>query len=265
MRIKLLEDGLGVKLLYRTSQGVRLTPSGETFVQHARVVLSQIQHLQSDLLDYASGAKGRLRLWVNTTAMEFIPDVLRIFLSTHKEVDVEMRERPSFEIVGAIVDGRADVGVVAGDVVAADVKTMPYRTERLVLVTSASHPFANRRVASFEETLDFLHINLSEPSAIHRFLMDAARNAGRILRLRIEVANFETACRMIEADAGVGVIPESAARRSARTLGIHIAELSDVWAVRNLKICVRRDAPLPGFARELLSLLQESTRTPQEA
>jgi DNA-binding transcriptional LysR family regulator len=39
-RIKNLEDSIGTKLLYRTSQGVTLTPPGQAFVTHARMVLT---------------------------------------------------------------------------------------------------------------------------------------------------------------------------------------------------------------------------------
>ena len=41
-RIRSLEESLGLKLLYRTSQGVTLTPPGQAFVQHARTVLGQL-------------------------------------------------------------------------------------------------------------------------------------------------------------------------------------------------------------------------------
>ena len=52
-RIKNLEESIGVKLLYRTSQGVTLTLPGQAFVQHARTVLGQIEHLRGDMQDIA--------------------------------------------------------------------------------------------------------------------------------------------------------------------------------------------------------------------
>src|SRR3546814_5313562 len=59
--VKNLEGYLGTALLYRTSQGVTLTPSGEAFVRHARIVLRQLEHLRGDIQEYASGVKGRRR------------------------------------------------------------------------------------------------------------------------------------------------------------------------------------------------------------
>src|SRR5690349_8045342 len=39
VRIKNLEETLGTKLMYRSSQGVTLTPAGQALVHHARLVL----------------------------------------------------------------------------------------------------------------------------------------------------------------------------------------------------------------------------------
>ena len=55
IRIKNLEEGLGIKLLYRTSQGVTLTPPGQAFMHHARRVLQQLADLRVDLAEYVKG------------------------------------------------------------------------------------------------------------------------------------------------------------------------------------------------------------------
>ena len=72
---------------------------------------------------------------------------------------------------------------------------------------------------------------------------------------RIQVGNFETACRMIESGVGVGVLPESAASRHAHSMDIAIVPLSDAWSVREMQICVRSLEALPSFAQELVELL----------
>src|SRR5690606_41971496 len=66
-RVKHLEERIGAKLLYRTPQGVTLTPPGQAFVQHARLVLAQIEQLRGDMQEYARGVKGHLRVLSNTT------------------------------------------------------------------------------------------------------------------------------------------------------------------------------------------------------
>ena len=62
---------------------------------------------------------------------------------------------------------------------------------------------------------------------------------------------------MIEAGVGVGVMPESAARRHAQSLDVRIVALADEWSLRQMHVCVRSLENLPGFARDLVDLLVE--------
>ena len=80
------------------------------------------------------------------------------------------------------------------------------------------------------------------------------------MKLRIQVGNFEAMCRLVEANVGIGILPESAARRQAKTSNIHLVQLSDKWALRDLKICVRSLDLLPNFARDLVALIVEDAR-----
>ena len=104
-------------MLYRASNGVTLTPPGQVLLQHALDMQRQMEHLCSDLQEYAQGVKGHVRLFANTTAItEFLPGVLSRFLASHRNVNVDLRERLSPSIVRAVTDGAADIGIVAGNV-----------------------------------------------------------------------------------------------------------------------------------------------------
>lgn len=256
-RVKNLEEYFGTQLLYRSSQGATLTPSGEALLRHARTVMQQVEQLRGDMQEYARGVKGHVRVLANTTAMtEFMPAVLSRFLATHPDVNVELRERLSYMVVRAVAEGSADIGIAASGK-AADPKLqfIPYRNDRLVLVTGRAHPLAAERAVAFADTLGDNYVGLSEASAIHPFLVQAAAALGRIFRFRVEVGNFEAVCRMIESGVGIGVIPESVALRYARSLGIAIVPLTDSWALRRLHICVRDLDALPAFARDLVQAL----------
>ncbi len=255
-RVKNLEDHFGTRLFHRNSQGVTLTPSGEAFLRHARLVLRQIDHLRGDIHEYARGIKGQVRMVANTTAMtEFMPAVLSRYLASHPDVTVELRERLSYLVIKAVSDGSADIGIVAGRPAASELEYLPYREDRLVLVTPNEHPLSDLKEVAFANTLSYEYVGLSEWSAIHAFLIQAADKLGHPFRFRVEVGSFEAVCRMIEANVGIGVVPERAAQRYAQRLNIKLVRLSDEWAERKLHICVRQLEQLPGFARELVSML----------
>jgi DNA-binding transcriptional LysR family regulator len=260
-RIKNLEESVGTKLLFRTSHGVTLTPPGQAFVQHARTVLSQLESLAGDMQEYAKGIKGHLKVGANTTAMsEFLPPVLSAYLRSHPDVNIDLRERLSGDVVRLVSDGQLDIGVVAGPLRVENLEAIPYRTDTLVLVVSREHELARCQSVKFSRTLDHDHVGLHEASAIHAFLRRVSTSLNRQLRMRIEVGNFETACRMIEANVGVGIVPRSSAERHAPRLAVSIVPLEDDWAVRQQYIVVRQLEALPAFGRDLVELLVEDAR-----
>jgi DNA-binding transcriptional LysR family regulator len=260
-RIKNLEENVGAKLLYRTSQGVTLTPPGQAFVQHARTVLAQLEHLVGDMQEYAKGIKGHLRIAGSTTAMsEFLPPVLSAYLRAHPDVNIDLRERLSTDIVRLVSEGQVDVGIVAGPVRTEALQALPYRSDRVTLVVANEHELAGESSVPFARTLDYDHVSLNEASALRAFLRQVSGAMHRTLRTRIEVGNFETACRMIEANIGVGIVPLSSARRHAERLAIRIVPLEDDWSLRQQLVVVRQLESLPAFGRDLVDLLIEDAR-----
>jgi DNA-binding transcriptional LysR family regulator len=260
-RIKALEHSLGSQLLLRGKSGVTLTPSGEVLQSHARLIVRQLDRLAGDLHEFAQGIRGNVRLFANTTATaEFLPSALGAFLAAHPSVTVDLQEKLSHEIVRAVLEGSADVGIVAGTVRTAGLQALPFHRDRLVLAVPRDHRLARAGSIDFLDTLDEQHVGLTAASAIHAFLKSVVLAAGRQLRLRIEVGSFDAMCRMIGARVGIGVLPESAARRHMRSEGIRTVALVNDWAVRDLKIIVRDLDALPTFARKLVDALAARPR-----
>jgi DNA-binding transcriptional LysR family regulator len=90
------------------------------------------------------------------------------------------------------------------------------------------------------------------------FLRTQVESMSETISLRIQVSSFEAACRMVEAGVGVGVIPESAARRHARTVNLAVVELNEAWAVRERSILVRDLQTLPACSKALISTIAPS-------
>ena len=62
---------------------------------------------------------------------------------------------------------------------------------------------------------------------------------------------------MIEGGVGIGIIPESAARRHSRTMQLAILQLDEAWAVRERSMLVRELDALPGSVRALIDRLKQ--------
>ncbi|MFZ5691309.1 MAG: LysR substrate-binding domain-containing protein [Pseudomonadota bacterium] len=252
-RIRNMEDAIGAPLLIRNRQGVTPTQAGRTLLQHARTILAQAERLREDLGAYSGGFFSQVRILSNTNALtEFLPDVLSPFLTAHPHVSVDLEERLSDEIVGLIGEGVGDIGIVAGTVDTSRLVTFPFRSDRFVLVVSRDHPLARRDKATFADVLDYDFVGLDRASALQRFLADKASRIGRPLKLRVQLRSFDGVCRLVERNAGIGIVPETTVRWAERSMAIKAVDLTDTWALRDLTICVRDVAALSPFARQLV-------------
>lgn len=265
-RIKNLEAALGLQLLYRTKRGVSLTPAGDGFLHHARLMLAQVQHLGADLQQYGQGVRGHVRICANTTATaEFLPSTLGTFLADHALVSVDLRELSSVEVVRAVHEGKTDIGIVAGHVSTSGLETRPYFSDRLILAVPSGHELAQRDAVQFRDAVSFDFIGLGPGSAMQSFINRIGREQGWELRTRIHVGSYDAMCRMIEAGVGIGLLAESAARRHAHTGAVRLLGLDDSWAIQPLKVCMREFEALPGLARELVLRLVQAARPDSEA
>jgi DNA-binding transcriptional LysR family regulator len=265
-RIRNMEAELGIPLLQRERQGVQPTPAGRTLAHHAHILLQQAARMHSELGQYAEGIKGHVRLMSNTNALtEFLPEALSDFLALHPHVNIDLEERLSDEIVAAVADGTADIGIVAATVEVTGLETVPFRTDRFVIVVAPRHPLADLELVTFADVLDFDFVGLDRSSALQRFLAEKAEKIGRRLKLRVQLRSFDAVCRLVDCNVGIGVVPATTAERHAKTMSLHRIELADDWARRNLTICVRREADLPIYGRELVRhLARQEARRPDD-
>ncbi|WP_231602406.1 LysR substrate-binding domain-containing protein [Herbaspirillum chlorophenolicum] len=265
-RIRNMEDALGTALLERGRRGIQTTDAGRALAHHARMMGQQMEQLRDELGQYAQGLKGHIRLLCNTSAMtEFLPEVLASFLARHPHTDIELEEKLSYEVVQAVVDGVADVGIIADSTDSGPLQTFPFRQDHLVAVLAKKHPLAKRKSVAFGELLGEDFVGLSGDSALQQHLSGHATRAGKRLQYRVRLRSFDGICRMVEQLVGVAVIPETAAYACAAHLDIRVLPLADAWAKRQLLICVRGLDGLPGHTRELIQALQAHSHRPPKA
>jgi molybdate transport repressor ModE-like protein len=255
-RIRGMEEMLGLPLLERGSRGVRPTPAGQALLHHAQMMLQHFERMRGELGNFARGFKGYVRLLANTiAATEILPKALARFLETHPNVDIELEERSSLEIVSAVSEGYADAGIVVDTGGHGDLQTFPFAVDRLVLITPRAHPFRKKRHIAFRDVLDQEFVGLTTGRPLQEFLNRQAALAGSAFKLRVRMTSFDAICQMVEHRVGIAVVSERAAR-SYRRPGINIIRLTDEWAVRRLLLCVREFSELSVHAKRLVEHLK---------
>jgi molybdate transport repressor ModE-like protein len=256
-RIHAMEDALGVPLLERKRRGIQITPAGSALERHARIMMQHLEEMRGELNDFTKGLRCHVHVLANTVAtVEFLPSLLAVFLSAHPNVDVDLEERQSGEIIRAIAEGLADIGIVAEPInPAEELEVFPFAEDRLVLITPRRYVLGPKNEIALREVLDHEFVGLAEGSALQKTLSHHAARAGRRLKLRVRLNSFDSVARMVESGIGIAVLPESAARRCQRSMAIRIVSLSDSWAPRHFTVCIRRSRSLPPQAKWLLEYL----------
>ncbi|MDQ0122867.1 DNA-binding transcriptional LysR family regulator [Pseudomonas lini] len=255
-RISDIEARFGTPLLKRSKRGVEPTPAGLALLRHARSLTLAMERLDSELGEYAEGARGHVRVLANVSSiMEFLPEELSAFMLDNPRIQADIEERFSPDVVRGVAEGNADLGICRRSMAVGDLEFVPYRQDHLAVVVSASHPLADRSSIAFEETLDFDHLGLSAFATLNTFMREDASRHGRELRFRSYVSSFDATFRLVQFGLGLAVFPLEAVARYAQLFDLRIVPLTDDWALGEFVICVRDREALSLSARRLLDHL----------
>ncbi|MEO8023337.1 LysR family transcriptional regulator [Polaromonas sp.] len=257
-RLSDLEAALDTPLLYRHTRGVDLTPAGQSLLHHARSVLFSLEKMQGELSEYANGVRGHVRVHASISAIvQFLPEDLGAFIAQHPEVKIDLEEHLSTEVVRAVQEGAADLGICNTADGSGDLQTLPYRQDRLVMIVPRGHVLGAQQAIAFEDSLDFDHVGLHSNSSIYLAMRDAAALAGRTIKLRIHVTGLDAMCRMIHNGLGVGVMPQRAFELMHGVGELESVALTNDWASRQIELVARDFSSLPVTARLLVDHLTD--------
>lgn len=255
-RITDLEIAFGVPLLERHSRGVHLTPAGTALHHHVQRILADVDQMNADLSDHAKGLIGVVRLWANTSAItQFLPGDLAEFTRQHPDIRIELNEADSHDVVLAVLDGRADLGIFADRTPTLGLATMAYRQDRLVLVVPQKHPLAKRKRVAFADAVAYDFVSLTQATSLAQRLERESAQISQPLRIRIHVRSFDAMCQMVAAGLGIAVLPLVAAQPLVQALGLRKIELTDAWVDRALLLGARDLSVLTRPVRSLLDHL----------
>lgn len=143
-----LEDELGAQLFQRTNRGMHLTDSGRTFLEHARVVLADIERARSSVQNSEQDVQGEVVIGLPTTvALVATLPILRAVRAQYPKVKLQIIESHSGFLTEWLRAGRLDLSVLF---VSGNESSFEYRLlleERLVLVTKPSEAPETKNVA----------------------------------------------------------------------------------------------------------------------
>lgn len=255
-RLSDLEARLGVQLFERRARGVEPTEACRALVRHIRSLHASLHALESEVMEFARGIKGHLRIAANTGSIaECLPPDLAAFSQAHPQIRISLEDQVSSEVQAAVAEGRADVGVFTAPVLDSRVQAWRYRGARLAVLVPAAHPLAGRDAVAFDDLLEFDLIGLHAGASAQELMREHALRLGRTLNARLQVRGFDAIAQLVEAGLGVAVLPEGPAERFARVFDVRRLRLDESWAQRDYLLGVARQERLPAVVQRFVDTL----------
>jgi DNA-binding transcriptional LysR family regulator len=141
--IAALENRCAVRLFNRVGRRIELTDEGARFLVEAKAVLQRASEAELVLDDLSNFRRGTLTIHAGQTIANYwLPAVLHRFRKVYPDIKTEVRIGNTAQVVSAVLDGEAHIGMIAGDVDNASIDKWPVDTDRLLLVVGAGHPAA---------------------------------------------------------------------------------------------------------------------------
>ena len=150
--IKSLEGYYGVELFHRVGRRIELTSTGKTFLVEAKAMLARVRAAELMLSELGGLQRGNLGVAASQTiASYWLPPVLVGFRSNYPGIQIDLTLGNTRTVAEAVLDGRAEVGFVEGEIEAAALSSVIISEDALMIVVSANHPWSKASSLSVDE------------------------------------------------------------------------------------------------------------------
>jgi DNA-binding transcriptional LysR family regulator len=256
-RIELLERELGAPLFDRFPGGIRLTQAGESFLPYAQQVLSAMQDGRAAVHALEEEAQGTLTLaLVGTLASTHLTSHLQAFREAYPRVCLLLRTARSDEVSTQVQQGDALLGLRYFADPRPDIRSLHVMDERLLVVCAAHSRFVTGTPTEPAALLGVPWLSFpfragSSAEVLEQQLLKHDLHSAE----RIVIDSLTAQKRLIEADFGVGLLPESSLEEELRLGTLRVLPITALQTVMPVMLIYRRHAYLSRAARLLLSTL----------
>jgi len=257
-RILELESQLGLSLFERRPHGMALTEAGRAMLAHARSITHSVLRMQDDAASYAGGDQGVVRIAAPKSAViQFLPADIERCATRCPGVRIDLQEMNSQIVMQALERGMVDLGIYEAGLGTCELPSLPYRSDRLVVVTPREHALAGRARLALDDILSCDVIGLGAGSAISLMLERLAGEAGRILRMPMRVGGFDSIAALVAQGLGIAVMPQAVARSVAGGSRFARVPIEGDWSERRFVLCHRPPASLSRAAQGVVRVFSE--------
>jgi DNA-binding transcriptional LysR family regulator len=257
-RIKKLEQHYQVNLFIRHSGGVKLTFAGQVFAEHAQAILQQGQQLSRAMAVFSEGQHSNISLWCNSSAQsEYLPLLLPKYLVNNPNIQIDLKEAESNDIIAALTNGTAKLGLISSFFATPQLQTLEFSDDPLVLICPEQHNLSTGKALKLGDCLNYPFVGLMQYHSLQQSIETQARLLHCEIQYRLRLPNFAAIAQVVANGVGIAIMPQRAAQRLAKLYSFKQIQLSGDWANRKLLLAAKNfdelSAAYQHFSQFLLS------------
>lgn len=268
-QITALEDELGTRLFDRSSRGMQPTDAGLVFLDHAKVVLDDIERARAAVQQSGDTPSGEVAIGLPTTvALAATVPIVGACRERLPNVRLKVIEAYSGYLREWLQAGRLDLAVLFGDSSDTALSKQPLLDERLALVSRPGDGNLPARMSLSKVAA----VDLVLPTRDHglrRIIDDACAPLGLALNVVAEIDSLSSVKRAVEAGIGSTILPLAAVAEEVTAGRLKASAISDASMTRRVVLAVnvtrpatRAAAAVSGVAIELIRAMVRSGTWP---
>lgn len=243
-QIQLLEESLGARLFDRTRRSVRLTPSGEVFLEHARRVIDAARDLNDAMRGASKPFAAPLHLGViPTIAPYLLPKILKRVRRAIPELSLFLREDQTHVLLERLKTGQLDMALLSFTFDVSPYEARALYREDFLFVAPDGHPVFKKNRLKESDLSDEAILLLEEGHCLSAQALDVCRMAGAQANTEFRASSLFTLTQMVANGIGVTLLPRLAADVDVkRSSGLRAAPFDEPAPSRIVGLVWRKSA-----------------------
>jgi LysR family hydrogen peroxide-inducible transcriptional activator len=224
-QIRKLEQTVGAPLFTRLGRRTRLTPAGEVLHEHAKEILRHSREASQRIRQLGQSVSGPLRVGAIPTVLPYLlAPRLTDFVALYPEVQVELKEETTTELVKQLQHGDLDVILIALPLRVSEAVCSELVRDPLMLAVPESHPLAGQVAAQINTVQQERLLLLREGHCFRGDVLTACTRARAEFHATFESDSLATIFSLVAAELGVSIVPAMSAPHSSGCVLLPLAE-----------------------------------------
>jgi DNA-binding transcriptional LysR family regulator len=256
-----LEKRLGVKLIDRSKRPLVPTSHGRIYYDGCRDLVIRYEELENRVRarEDDSRVAGTARVAaIYSVGLLHMNRYIERFQATHPAAEVRLEYLHPTQVVEAVRNGDAELGLISFPRKWTDLAVVPWREEAMVLAVHPDHHLAGRGMVAVQELDGERLVGFDPDLAIRRAIDRFLRQHGVTVETTPEFDNIENIKRAVEVPGGAAILPEPTLAREVKAGTIVAVPFREARLTRPLVIIHRRSSELSRAAARFLQLLSGS-------